>query len=135
MKNKDIFGWGYKFTIEPYLTEEVISFCDATDISMDCYGVGFMLAFFAIDEEKLNAFQNNYGYFPFDAYLDLWQDFQIKSEAKVSAVSYNQRNHCLKVLVEKNMISQPNKNSDVYRNAGNPYNKYILRQNNLDILV
>ena len=125
-----MFGWGYKIPLGPFekMREDIEAFSQKIDNELNCTGCGFMLAFFYLSEKELTDFQNDYGYFPYDGYLSLWQSYTGMSQ------SYNQRNKCLETLVENKMIS-PTVNDSVFKSVNNPFEKMVNRNRNLATLI
>ncbi len=136
---KDVLGWSYKFDLKTYIEADIEDFCRKVDGELNCFGIGFLLAFFYIDKSRLIKFQEAYGYFPFDAYLSLWEEYINKvadNTITKTAVTYNQRNLCLETLIKKGMIVKNGKKDtyDLVEDSTNKYTKYILRKKNLDLL-
>lgn len=133
LMKKDAFGWSYKFDLTPYIKfeQEIINISNKVDTELDCFGAGFMLAFFYLSIEEIKMFQNDYSYFPYDAYLDHWESW-MKRFGTERRVNYNQRNKVLSTLVNSGMIS---KNGDTYLPINNPFEKLVNRMNNLEELL
>ncbi len=135
----DTLGWSYKFDLKTYIDADIEDFCIKVDTEFDCFGIGFLLAFFHIGKDKLTKFQEAYGYFPFDAYLTLWEQYTNNKDAKkntITSATYNQRNSCLEILTNKGLIIKDSKKDtyELVERATNPYTKYILRKKNLELL-
>ena len=134
-KKKDALGWSYSIPIQPFYDEDIdrslVNFCKQFDSEVDCFGCGFMLAFFCISSNELSKFQKEYGYFPFDAYLVLWEKY-MKSYDITRKVNYNQRNDCLDKLVKLKMISG---DGNCYTSINNPFEKLMNRKRNLENLI
>ncbi len=134
------FGWDYEINIDIYLKnmDTILEFSenmDKIDIG-NGFGCGFMLAFFAFSEIELSAFQKEMGHFPYDSYLDLWEEFVRISKTNPSlsklfnplVPNYHQRNYLLEVLVKDGYIK---KVGDCYSTNFNPFTKYMNRNKNL----
>lgn len=133
LSDEDSFGWSYKIDLNPYISmeQEIIDISNKFDKEME-FGCGFMLAFFHLSINELEMFQKDYGYFPYDAYLDLWQRWTDRFGTD-RRVNYNQRNKCLEALVKAKIISGFGR--DTYSPINNPFEKIVNRMNNLENLL
>lgn len=122
-------GWDSQFYYEPYkqLENEIKEFSKEIDSQLNQPGCGFMLAFFYLSSEEIDAFQKHYGYFPYDGYLTLWSKFGSFN------YHYETRNKCLEILTKNKWIITSNR--DCYKQSGmNPFIS-LMRNKSLNTIL
>ncbi len=141
----DVFGWNYEIDIIPYIEniENIKEFSYVIDKDLNCFGCGFLLAFFYHSKNTLQLFYNKYGYFPYDSYLDLWTNITSKydiygKDEAFKTPGYNDRNKAIEALIKSGLISRnipSNSKSELLQAVNNPYEKIVNRNNNLNLLI